>query len=306
MIRIEELAKTYHTGFLMRPRQALQGVSLSVASGEIYGFIGPNGAGKSTTIKILLNLLKPSSGRVEILGKSPGYTPVRAQIGYLPEHPYFYDYLTGRELLRFYGSVSGLKGSLLAQRLNWALEMVHAKEDWTLRPLRTYSKGMMQRMGLAQAIMTQPRLLILDEPMSGLDPLGRRDVRETILELRRQGTTVFYSSHVLSDVETMSDRVAMVVDGRLVKEGTIAEITAQESSSFRLTVSPACPLQPEWKALNVSIQGQEIICPSEQAKQKVLAYCVQNDFNVLQLVGYRPSLEDVLTREVAREGGTHV
>lgn len=228
-IEIKDLHKTYRSGFWLSKRKTLFGISLSVKEGEIFGFIGPNGAGKSTTIKVLVGLLHKDAGEVLILGKTPSQTESRVNLGYLPEQPYFYDSLTGYELLKFYGALSGLKGKNLEEQIKWALKLVNANADWVYRRLRTYSKGMQQRIGLAQAILHKPRLLILDEPMSGLDPLGRRDVREAILTLNKEGTTIFYSSHVLSDVEAISNRVAMIIDGKISHIGTVEEITKESS-----------------------------------------------------------------------------
>jgi ABC-2 type transport system ATP-binding protein len=226
-VEIKDLHKTYRQGFWLSKKKSLFGISLEVKKGEVFGFIGPNGAGKSTTIKVLTGLLRKDSGEVLILGKSPNDTKSRVNLGYLPEQPYFYDSLSGHELLKFYGGLSGLKGKLLEERIQWALKLVNADADWIHRHLRTYSKGMQQRVGLAQAILHKPELLILDEPMSGLDPLGRRDVREAILSLNKEGSTVFYSSHILSDVEAISNRVAMIIDGKISHTGTIEEITKQ-------------------------------------------------------------------------------
>jgi ABC-2 type transport system ATP-binding protein len=181
---------------------------------------------------VLTGLLRKDSGDVFILGKSPYETKSRINLGYLPEQPYFYDSLSGYELLKLYGGLSGLDGKLLEERLRWALKLVNANADWIYRRLRTYSKGMQQRIGLAQAILHKPELLILDEPMSGLDPLGRRDVREAILELNRGGSTIFYSSHVLSDVEAISHRVAMIIDGKISHTGTVEEITKDGRNSL--------------------------------------------------------------------------
>lgn len=298
MIRIAQLGKTYRTGFFMRSRQALAGIDLEVKPGEIFGFIGPNGAGKSTTIKILTGLLAPTSGKAEVLGGDPRSPKSRERMGYLPEQPYFYDYLSGYELLMFYGRLSGLRGAELRQRIDYSLGMVHAQADWIHRRLRSYSKGMMQRVGLAQAMLAKPELLILDEPMSGLDPLGRRDVREAILALNREGATVFYSSHVLSDVEQISHRVAMLVDGRIVRSGTVDSIVSGESAEFRLHVSGVLPHLPA----GVRIAGQpgHYECENPAARDRALTLCLEAGLDVLRLDSARPSLEDILTREVTR------
>ncbi len=303
MIQLAGLGKTYRTGFLMRSKAALNAVDLSVGQGEIFGFIGPNGAGKSTTIKILTGLLRPSIGTARIMGKDPMNPVSRENLGYLPEHPYFYDYLTGYELLRFYGSIAGLKGALLEERVQWALKLLHADADWIHRRLRSYSKGMMQRMGLAQAILTKPSLLILDEPMSGLDPMGRRDVREAILTLNREeGCTIFYSSHVLADVESISHRVAMVVDGRIVRQGTVDEVTASEGNQYRIRLTKNIEL-PIGNLIS-QIRTGEYLCQDAASRDQLLQLALQQGIGVEKLENNRPSLEEVLTREVAQES-TH-
>lgn len=300
MIQLVGLGKTYRTGFLMRSKMALNSVDLSVGQGEIFGFIGPNGAGKSTTIKILTGLLRPTMGSARIMGKDPMNPASRRNLGYLPEHPYFYDYLTGYELLRFYGSIAGLKGALLEERIRWALKLLHADADWIHRRLRSYSKGMMQRMGLAQAILTKPALLILDEPMSGLDPMGRRDVREAILTLNRdEGCTIFYSSHVLADVESISHRVAMVVDGRIVRQGTVAEVTASEGNQYRIRLSKDIEL-PNGNQIS-KYRTCEYLCQDTTSRDQLLQLALQQGIGVEKLENNRPSLEEVLTREVAQE-----
>ncbi len=301
MIVVENLQKTYRTGFLMREKKALSDVSFHVPKGSIYGFIGPNGAGKSTTIKLIAGLLRKDSGKILVAGLEPSQVECRKHLGYSPEQPYFYDYLTGRELMRFYGRLCGLSGNLLEERISWALSLLNADKDWTSRRLRTYSKGMMQRIGIAQAILSKPELLVLDEPMSGLDPVGRKDVREAILSLNREGVTIFYSSHLLSDVETVSHRVAMIVDGKIVREGTLDEITSNASAEYHVHVSadiPEVDLPP-----NVKAQGttpREWVCRDSVARDAFLEFCLKSGLPVERIEHQRPSLEDVLTEEIAR------
>lgn len=301
MIQVEDLQKTYRSGFLLRPKKALSGVSFHVPKGVIYGFIGPNGAGKSTTIKLLTGLLRKDSGKILVGGREPSDVESRRHLGYSPEQPYFYDYLTGRELMRFYGRLCGLSGSLLEERVDWALSLLNADKDWINRRLRTYSKGMMQRVGIAQAILSKPDLLILDEPMSGLDPVGRRDVREAILSLNREGVTVFYSSHLLSDVETISHRVAMIVGGRIVREGTVDDFTSNASAEYHVHVATDIPESdvPE----GVKSQGttpREWVCRDSLARDRFLDFCLRSGLPVERIEHQRPSLEDVLTEEIAR------
>ncbi len=300
MIQIEHLHKTYRSGFLMKPKLALKDVSFHVEPGQIYGFIGPNGAGKSTTIKVLTGLLNFDSGKVLVNGISPRDVKSRRFIGYSPEQPYFYDYLTGRELLQFYGKLVGLEGNLLNERITWALQLLHADKDWIDRRLRSYSKGMMQRVGIAQAILGKPKLLILDEPMSGLDPMGRRDVREAILELNRDGVTIFYSSHLLSDVESISHRVAMIVDGRIVREGTVDEITDSCGIEYHVRTREAIAVKDLPEGVVLAGHPQEVICADDVARDRLLRYCLDNSIAVERMEHKRPSLEDVLTEEIAR------
>lgn len=284
----------------MKPKLALKDVSLHVEPGQIYGFIGPNGAGKSTTIKVLTGLLNFDSGKVLVNGISPRDVKSRRFIGYSPEQPYFYDYLTGRELLQFYGKLVGLEGYLLNERITWALQLLHADKDWIDRRLRSYSKGMMQRVGIAQAILGKPKLLILDEPMSGLDPMGRRDVREAILELNRDGVTIFYSSHLLSDVESISHRVAMIVDGRIVREGTVDEITDSCGIEYHVRTRVAVPAKDLPEGVTLAGHPQEVICADDAARDRLLRYCLDNGIAVEKMDHKRPSLEDILTEEIAR------
>jgi ABC-2 type transport system ATP-binding protein len=214
-IETRNLTKRYSLGWLRkRPVAALENLSLEIVEREIFGIIGHNGAGKSTTIKLLLRLIFPTGGDARVLGQAPGDPATARQIGYLPEAPYFYDYLTPRELLHYYGSLSGLHGPRLSSQVAWALERLGVG-DYADRALRRCSKGMVQRVGLAQAIVHQPRLVILDEPMSGLDPSGRREVRDLIRDLSASGATVLFSTHILADAEDLCDRVAILHRGRL-------------------------------------------------------------------------------------------
>ena len=202
---------------------AVHDVSLTVQRGEVYGFLGPNGAGKTTTLKTCMDLISPTRGTVRIFGGSPRDKAVKARVGYLPEHPYFYDYLKPQEILDFFGRVFGLDGAERKRRIERLLGRV-GLEDARNRPLRRFSKGMLQRLGVAQALINQPELLVLDEPLSGLDPMGRKDIRDIIIEERERGTTVLVCSHILSDIEHLCDRVGIIARGRVVKEGTLESL----------------------------------------------------------------------------------
>jgi ABC-2 type transport system ATP-binding protein len=232
-LRIQGLGKTYRAGFRLRLVDALKELDLTVEAGSIYGFVGPNGAGKSTTIKMLVGLAAPTRGTAHIFGRSITDPRSREAIGYLPENPAFHDFLRPLEVLGYLGRLSGLSGAELARRSEEMLELVgldHAR-DLTVRK---FSKGMVQRLGLAQALIHDPPLLVLDEPMSGLDPIGRKEVRDLILALRDRGKTVFFSTHILNDVETICDRVGMVMRGRLVQEGALRDLLDGSIQSVEL------------------------------------------------------------------------
>ncbi|HTP05505.1 MAG TPA: ABC transporter ATP-binding protein [Nitrospirota bacterium] len=214
MIKIEEISKEFKEGIRSKKIKALDDLSLEVHKGEVFGFLGPNGAGKSTAIKILVNLIRPDKGKAFIMDRDVNDTGVRKHIGYLPENPYFYDYLTAEELLWFGGKTTGLSSLTIKQRADELFQKVNL-QGARKRQLRTYSKGMVQRAGLALSLIHDPDVAILDEPMSGLDPLGRKMVGDIILELKARGKTVFFSSHILTDIERFCDRVGIIVAGRL-------------------------------------------------------------------------------------------
>src|SRR5438874_8251112 len=232
-----ELTKDYAVGFWRkRPYRALDRLTLEVREGEVFGFLGPNGAGKTTTLKLLMQLVFPTGGRAEIFGRPLGDLSVKRRIGYLPEHPYFYDYLTAEELLRYFASLFGFSATECRARASRLLDEVGIGAERRLQ-LRKFSKGMLQRVGIAQALVNDPELVIFDEPMSGLDPLGRREVRALILSLRDRGCTVFFSSHVLSDAEALCSRVAILAKGRLVAAGRLTEMVPFRPTGWELVVS---------------------------------------------------------------------
>jgi ABC-2 type transport system ATP-binding protein len=225
-IEILGLEKTYSVGFWRkRPKRALHPLHLAIEDGEIFGFLGPNGAGKTTTLKMLMGLVFPTGGSARILGMDLDDPRMKAQIGFLPEQPYFYDYLTAKELLTYYGQLSGVDSRELSRKVISTLERVGLR-DATNVQLRKFSKGMLQRAGIAQAILHDPKVVFLDEPMSGLDPMGRREVRTLIEQLKGEGRTVFFSTHILSDAEALCDRVAVINLGQLRGVGAVAELTS--------------------------------------------------------------------------------
>ncbi len=239
-IEIENLTKDYETGFWRKRKvRALDGLSLSVERGQIFGFLGANGAGKTTTLKLLMRLIYPTAGTARILNRDISDVAMHARIGYLPENPYFYDYLTAREFLIYCGELFGQDRNTREQRTEELLTRVNLeKKSWD-RQLRKFSKGMLQRVGLAQALVNDPEIVFLDEPMSGLDPVGRREVRDLIASLRTQGKTVFMCSHILSDIEVLCDSVAILKHGRLAHAGSLEELRTREASTVEVIATGA-------------------------------------------------------------------
>jgi len=235
VVRCENLTKRYRGSLLRRSHLALDSLNLEVKRGEVVGYIGPNGAGKTTTIKILMGLHKASGGTAEILGQPVGSVACRERVGYLPERPYFYNYLTAEEFLHFYGSLYGMSAASRRAKIDELLPLVKIEHARKL-PLRKFSKGMLQRVGLAQALINSPDLVVLDEPSSGLDPMGRMLIRDVIAELKRRGVTILFSSHILSDVEDICDRVAIIVAGKLVKLAAVRDLVHHNVRAVEVTL----------------------------------------------------------------------
>ncbi len=303
-LEINNLTKDYSVGFWRkRMVRALDGLSLQVEVGEAFGFLGPNGAGKTTTLKILMRLIYPTAGEARILGRSLDDMQMRTRIGYLPEQPYFYDYLTAREFLLYCGKLFGLSKVETMRRTEQLLEKV-GLADSADKHLRKFSKGMLQRVGLAQALINDPEVLFLDEPMSGLDPLGRREVRDLIAQLRAQGKTIFFSSHVLSDVEALCDHVAILNRGRLVEAGRLSEILCSRSSELETVVSGVNELAlAELRAFAVAFtptpEGARVRLRSDRELEYLLAIVHRAGGRLISANPVRESLEDLFVREVS-------
>ena len=243
-IAADSLSKTYVTGLTSRRRvKALDNVSLQVSAGEIFALLGPNGAGKTTFLRILLSLVRPTAGKATMLGAEIPNTAVRSRIGFLPENHRFPSFLTGEHVLRLFGKLAGVSDGLLDQRIPGLLDLV-GMSQWRSMKVRTYSKGMLQRLGLAQAMVNDPDILFLDEPTDGVDPVGRKEIRDVLRSLKEQGKTIFLNSHLLSEVEAISDRVAILDKGVLVRTGTVSELTVSEDLYVILTATP--PSAPFW------------------------------------------------------------
>jgi ABC-2 type transport system ATP-binding protein len=302
VVELNGLAKAFRGHLGIGRQVAVDDLSLAVRPGEIFGLLGPNGAGKTTTLKMMLGLLKPDRGTVRLLGRPPGDADARARIGFLPENPYFYDYLTGREFLDFYGRLQGIPGSERARRVEATLDRV-GLDGRADRPLRKFSKGMVQRLGLGQAILHDPDLVILDEPMSGLDPIGRREVRDLIAGLRAAGKTVFFSSHILQDAEMICDRVAILVAGRLRHEGPVDDLVSSRPRWFEVAIDGEVP--EAWRDAIDSTRGAQALVrvPDVDALTRLVADVAAGGARIVSVWPRRDSLEDRFLREVRGRGG---
>ncbi|MDP6944001.1 MAG: ABC transporter ATP-binding protein [Myxococcota bacterium] len=307
VIEFVDLAKEFRLGLQLTRVQAVRGVTLEVTAGEIFGYLGPNGAGKTTTMKMAMALIQPTAGEVKLFGRSIEEPSVRARVGYLPEHPYFYDYLTASEILDFYGQLYGMGRKERARRVGELLELVgltHAAN----RTLRRFSKGMLQRVGIAQAIINDPDLVILDEPLSGLDPMGRKEVRDIIVSLREQGKTVFFSSHILHDIETICDRVGLLIHGRLQRVGPLETLLSGGTGQVDITARDV----PEDSAgtleqLSVSVErlGPTTVFTVEDTRSDaLLGELLAAGAHVHEVQPRRQSLEALFVHEaeVSRDG----
>jgi ABC-2 type transport system ATP-binding protein len=306
-IRTEGLTKHYKVGFWRpRPYVALDALSLQVGAGEVFGFLGPNGAGKTTTLKLLMQLMFPTSGRAEILGRPVGDIAVKRRIGYLPENPYFYDYLTAEELLEYFASLFGHDPAERRARSNRLLDEVGIGAERRLQ-LRKFSKGMLQRVGIAQVLLNDPEVVFLDEPMSGLDPLGRREIRELILRLRDRGCTVFFSSHVLADAEALCSRVAVLVKGRLATSGKISDIVAFRIRGWELVVRDlteemlrrAETVHRFIRATQIGQGRYALELRPESAPEHALTDLIAQGAHLVSLNPLRETLEDFFVRHVS-------
>jgi len=299
IIEINNLTKDYEVGFWRKRKvRALDGLSLTVEPHQIFGFLGANGAGKTTTLKLLMRLIFPTGGSARILGSDISDVSMHARIGYLPENPYFYDYLTAREFLTYSGELFGLDKSVRMARAEQLLSRVNLdRKSWD-RQLRKFSKGMLQRVGLAQALVNDPEIVFLDEPMSGLDPVGRREVRDLIAALRSEGKTVFMCSHILSDIEVLCDSVAILKGGRLARSGSLDELREQETSAIEILAIGADAAALQQMLTNAAqvtstSSGIRIEVGDERDVDGVLAALRKLDGKLISVQPVRQSLEDL-------------
>jgi ABC-2 type transport system ATP-binding protein len=299
-IEILGLEKTYWVGFWRkRPKRALRPLHLTVEEGEIFGFLGPNGAGKTTTLKLLMGLVFPTSGTARILGREWTDPEVKAQIGFLPEQPYFYDYLTAHELLDYYGQLSGVPAQERKRRIEEVLARVGLTDIKGLQ-LRKFSKGMLQRIGIAQAVLHNPQVVFLDEPMSGLDPLGRREVRDLMEQLKKEGKTVFFSTHILSDAEALCDRVAIIHLGELRGVGAVEDLASSVQGKVEV-IWQGTQVPASMKALGADchVSGDTVraLLPASQQDAAIDALRREH-LRLIAITPLRTSLEDYFVEQL--------
>ena len=300
VLQVENLEKSYWGHLRLKRYRVLKGLSLGVLRGEIFGLLGQNGAGKTTAIKIILGLVFPDAGSVRLFGRRNTVASVRERIGFLPENPYFYEYLTGREFLDYCGRLFGYSTYERSRRIDSILEKVGMKERAGVQ-LRKFSKGMLQRIGLAQALINDPDLVILDEPMSGLDPVGRREFRDIILSLRERGKTVFFSSHILSDAEALCDRVGIVKDGRITAEGKLGDLLRPTVHSWDVTFSGPVASALGAAGEVLAVRGSETLARvhTEGDLARLIEAVRASGGTLIAAVPRRDTLEDLYMKEVA-------
>jgi len=305
-IEILGVEKTYKVGFWRkRPKRALHPLHLTVEEGEIFGFLGPNGAGKTTTLKLLMGLVFPTAGTARLLGRDWNDPEVKAQIGFLPEQPYFYDYLTAHELLDYYGQLSGVPGKDRKRRIDEVLQRV-GLTDVNGVQLRKFSKGMLQRVGIAQAILHDPKLVFFDEPMSGLDPMGRREVRDLMEQLKHEGKTVFFSTHILSDAEALCDRVAIIHQGELRGVGAVADLTSSVQGKVEV-IWQGTQVPASMKALGAEchITGDTVRAVLDENQQDSAIDALRRErIRLIAITPVRTSLEEYFVAKLQGAGTT--
>lgn len=293
-LNIEDLHKTFSLGFIPKKKKILKGISLSVNQGEIFGYLGPNGSGKTTTIKCILGLIFPDKGKIELFGHPYLSLRAKARTGFLPENPYFYDHLKASEFLDFYGQLFSMKKKEREDKIKYLLHMVGLEQSTDLQ-LRKFSRGMLQRIGLAQALLNDPSLVLLDEPLGGLDPLGRKEIRDVIVKLKEEGKTVFLSSHILQDIEMICDRVAILVNGEIVNQGTLKDLISEKILFTEIELSGV--EEKELKNLGESLTekaGRILLRVFEEENvEKVLELVQSRKGKVHSLIPRTETLEDL-------------
>lgn len=313
VIEVKDLHKTFRSGLSRRRTEVLRGLTFKVDAGEIFGFLGPNGAGKTTTMKIMMGLIMPTSGSVEVLGAAAGNVAAKRRLGYLPENPYFYDHLSGVEFLEMVGAICGLDRTRRRKRADELLDRVGLADAKT-RAMRGYSKGMLQRVGLGQALMGDPDLVVLDEPLSGLDPIGRKQVRDILVELRERGNTVFFSTHILADAEAMCDRVAIISKGKVADIGLLEEMLGEHVHTIDVLWRKAgersehdallAELEAAGGRHEVVADGWLSVAPDQSTADALTSILSAGGASIVSLTPHRHTLEEVFVQDTqGKEAG---
>lgn len=295
MLEIKDVRQSFRTGFWLNQVEILKGINLKISTGSIFGFLGPNGAGKTTLIHLMVGMKKPTVGTIQLNVVSTYESKAKSKIGYLPERPYFHDFLTGEELLVYFGRLSGMRKSVVLSRVDSVLESVgikHARRTI----LKNYSKGMLQRIGIAQAILHDPEFLVLDEPMSGLDPNGRKEIRDLIQQLSEEGRTIFFSTHVIPDVEAICDHVAIISKGEIKESGLLSDFLKASEGTYILNFADLDPTSILPEALVKQVkkipEGLQLQIPSEYCMHDIISKITMNRGKILSLNPIRTSLEE--------------
>lgn len=302
VLTIKDLHKSFNIGFIPKKRKILKGISLSVEQGEIFGYLGPNGAGKTTTIKCILGLILPQKGKIEIFGNPHLALKAKEKIGFLPENPYFYDHLTASEFLDFYSQLYVMDKNKKEEKIKNLIQLVGLEQSAGLQ-LRKFSRGMMQRIGLAQALLNDPSLVFLDEPLGGLDPVGRKEIRDIIARLKEEGKTVFLCSHILQDIEMICDRVAIIVNGKIINQGALQDLISEKTYFTEVVFSGVDPREFESLAEKLSDQSGRTLLKvfEEENVQKVLELIQSKKGKLHSLIPRTETLEDLFVEVVKQK-----
>jgi len=302
VLALENVRKAFSTGFIPQKKEILKGISLSVGAGEIFGYLGPNGAGKTTTLLCVLGLIFPDAGTITMFGRPHLDPAAKERVGFLPENPYFYDYLTAREFLDFYAKLFKVAPAERRDRISRLLKLVDMERAADL-PLRKFSRGMLQRVGLAQALVNEPALVILDEPLGGLDPIGRKEIRDIIIRLRAEGQTVFLSSHILQDIEMICDRVAIIVGGRILSQGRLADLISEKVLFTEVEVSGLGPDELSGHGECLSTQAGRALLKvfEERGVEDVLDLVRRRHGKIHSLIPRTQTLEDLFVDMVKQQ-----
>ncbi|NIM15596.1 MAG: ATP-binding cassette domain-containing protein [Candidatus Aminicenantes bacterium] len=298
-LEIKNLHKSFTSNFLIKQYHILKGINITVEEGEIYGFLGPNGAGKTTTMKCVLGLITPDSGEISIFGQPTRNAESRRKVGFLPEQPYFYDYLTAEELLMFTGMLFSLPKTEIQEKTRKLIKLVGLADRKDIK-LKKYSKGLIQRVGLAQALIHEPDFLILDEPFSGLDPIGRKELRDIILSLKDSGKTIFFSSHILQDMEMMVDRVGIILNGRIKKQGRLSDLISHSVRYYEIVFTGIDEQTLTGHQVKYVQRDKDYIIKLEtnDDANKTVEWITRNKGNILAVTPIKMTLEDIFLEEI--------